>query len=258
MSKQILKILLIFVCCSILLAPVKNGYADSILGTGVNIQTDGKTGHGTLKINSIVYKAPNLTIKMGNTIKISGDVFSGNEKSKLAISGIKVKDTLYEFTGFVIGKSGMTTVKLDLYWVSSNPKTVGSTKSIPVNPSTQKTTQMNQIKLVVNSFDKAIVGYSYGFAVKTFDKKSNPTGNFDQNEGKIPGVKITVIIKDKNNNILKTFNGLTDNQGYYSDSEGIVNYVPNVTYNVIFNATKSGYLSDSVIKSVFVQSSGTR
>jgi hypothetical protein len=70
MSKHILKILLIFVCCSILLAPVKSAYSDSIIGTGTSIQIDGKTGHGTLKINSVVYQAPNLAIEMGKIINI--------------------------------------------------------------------------------------------------------------------------------------------------------------------------------------------
>jgi hypothetical protein len=160
------------------------------------------------------------------------------------------------FTGFVIGKSGTEYTKLDLYIIGANPQTI--TKPIPANPSIQKTVQTNQIKLVVKSFDRVTVGYSYGFTVKTFDKKSNPTGNFDQGEGKIPWTKITVTIKDKNNKIVKTFNGITDSQGYYSDSERIVNYLPSVTYQVIFNATKAGYLSDSAVKTVFVQPSGTR
>jgi hypothetical protein len=48
MSKQILKILLIFACCAVLLGVIaKNVYADTILGTGINIQSNGKTGYGT-------------------------------------------------------------------------------------------------------------------------------------------------------------------------------------------------------------------
>jgi hypothetical protein len=105
----------------------------------------------------------------------------------------------------------------------------------------------------VKSFDIVIVGYSYGFSVKTFDKKLNPTGDYDQKIGKIQGVNVSVVFKDKNNKIVKTLNGITDNQGYYSDSFRILNYMPSVTHHVIFKATKSGYLSDSVIKIVFVQ-----
>jgi len=249
MSRQILKILLIFSCCTILLAPVsKNGYADSILGTGINIQSDGKTGHGTLTINSIVYQAPNLAIEMGNPVKISGDVFSGTEKSKLDMTGIKVKGTIYGFVGFLIGKNGMTDVKHDLYIISSDPTTVKSSPS-----STQKIMQMNQIKLAVKSYDKVTVGYSYGFEVKAFDEKSNPSGNFDQKYGKVEGVNISVVLKDKSGKILMKFNGITNNQGFYSDSKPVVNYLPKVTYSVIFNATKTGYLSDSVVKTVFIQ-----
>src|SRR5574340_1569613 len=245
MPKHVLKILLIFVCCSILLAPVKSAYSDTILGTGTNIQTDGKTGHGVLSINSVTYQAPNLAIEMGKIVKISGDIFVGTEKSKLSLSGTKIKDITYEFTGFVIGKSGTEYVKIVLYIIGANPKATSS----PI----QKTVQTNQIELVVKSFDKVIVGYSYGFSVKAFDKKLNPTGSYDQKVGKLAGVNISVVIKDKNNKILKTFNGVTDNQGYYSDSERIVNYLPSVTYHVIFNATKSGYLSDSVVKTGYVQ-----
>ena len=247
MARHLLKIVLVFaVCCSIILAPVKSAYSDTILGTGINIQTDGKTGHGVLKINSVTYQAPNLTIEtMGKTVKISGDIFSGTEKSELYLSGTKVQDITYQFSGFIMGKSGAQYVKIVLYIIGANPKATSS----PV----QKTVQADQIELVVKSYDKVIVGYSYGFSVKAFDKKLNPTGSYDQKVGKLAYVNISVTIKDNNNKILQTFNGVTDGQGYYSDSERIVNYLPSVTYHVIFNATKPGYLSDSVVKTVFVQ-----
>ena len=245
MLKQILKLSLIFVCCLVLLSPAKNGYSDSILGTGVSIQTVGKTGHGVLKINSITYQAQNLTIQMGPQVKISGDVYDGTEKSRLVLTGINVKDALYEFTGYTIGKSGMTNVKLDLYIIGANPP--------PIPPVAKKAPQLNQLKLAVHSFDQVVVTYSYGFSIKTFDKKLNPTGNYDQKIGKIQGAKISVIFKDDKNNIVKTLSGITDKDGYYSDSFRILNYLPNVAYHVTFNATKTGYLSDSVIKTVFVQ-----
>lgn len=245
MPKYTLKILLILVCCSIFLVPIKSAYSDTILGTGTSIQTDGKTGHGTLSINSVTYQAPNLTIEMGKTVKISGDIFVGTEKSKLSLSGTNVKDITYDLTGFVIGKSGTKYVKLVLYIIGANPK--------PTITPVQKIAQTNQIELVVKSFDKVTVGYSYGFSVKAFDKKLNPAGDYDQKNGKLAGVNISVVLEDKNNHVLKTFHGITDNQGYYSDSERIVNYLPNVTYHAIFNGTKDGYLSDSVTKTVFVQ-----
>lgn len=251
MQRQILMISLIFVCCFILLSPAKNGYSDSILGPGINIKTDGKTGHGVLKINSISYQAQNLTIQMGSIVKISGAVFDGSKESRLVLTGTNVKDTLYKFTGFVTGKNGMKNVKLDLYIVGPNPSS--TTKSSPVKITTKKTTHASQIKLVVKSFDRVTAGYSYGFSIKAFDKKTNPTGNYDQEIGKIQGVKVLVVFKDKNDKIIKTLNGTTDNQGYYSDSFRILNNLPSVAYHVIFNATKSAYLSDSVIKTVFVQ-----
>lgn len=245
MPNHVLKILLILVCCSIFLVPIKSAYSDTILGTGTSIQTDGKTGHGTLGINSVTYQAPNLTIEMGKIVKISGDIFVGTEKSKLSLSGTNVKDVTYELSGFVTGKNGTKHVKLVLYIVGENPK--ATTNSI------QKNIKLDQLELVVKSFDKVIVGYSYGFSVKAFDKKLNPTGSYDQMVGKLASVNVSVVFKDKNNNVLKTFHGITDNQGYYSDSERIVNYLPSVTYHVVFNATKSGYLSDSITKTVFVQ-----
>lgn len=243
MHKQILKISLIFVCCVVLLSPTKNGYSDSILGSGVSIQTDGKTGHGILIIKSTMYQAQNLTIQMGNPVKISGDVFDGKEKSKLVLTGTNVKYTLYKFTGYIIGKKS-TEVKLDLYIIGPNPPLTTSV--------VKKTLQVNQLKLAVKTPQIAAVTYSYGFSVKVFDKKINPTGDYDINIGKIQDVKISVVIKDNNNKIVKTFNGVTDNQGYYSDSFRILNYLPSSSYNIIFNATKSGYISDSVTKTVFV------
>lgn len=253
MQKKILKILLIFACCAVLLGSIaKNAYADTILGTGVNIQSNGKTGHGTLTINSVVYQAKNLTIQMGNIVKISGDVFSGTTKSKLVITGVNVKDTLYSFSGFLIGNNGMTNVKLDLYITSSNPIISKSNPTISKSSPTQKTIKLSQIKLVVKSYDRVVVGQVYGFEVKTFDKKSNPTGNFDQKYGNVPGVNISVVLKDKNGNVLMKFNGITNSQGYYTSSKSIVNYLPTATYQGIFNATKTGYLPDSVIKTVFI------
>ena len=247
MYKQILKISLIFVCCVVLLSPTKNGYSDSILGTGVSIQTDGKTGHGALIIKSVLYQAQNLTIQMGNPVKISGDIFSGKEKSRLVLTGINVKDTLYKFTGYVTGKNGNTdVVKLDLYIVGPNPILKATT--------VKKTPQVNQLKLAVGSPQIVVVTYNYLFSVKVFDKKINPTGDYDKKIGKIQGAKISVVVKDNNNKIVKTLSGTTDNQGYYSDSFRILNYLPSVTYHVIFNATKSGYVSDSVTKTVFVLS----
>lgn len=243
MYKQILKISLIFVCCVVLLSPTKNGYSDSILGTGVSIQTDGKTGHGALIIKSVLYQAQNLTIQMGNPVKISGDIFSGKEKSRLVLTGTNVKDTLYKFTGYVIGKKS-TEVKLDLYIIGPNPPLTTS--------AVKKTPQVNQLKLAVGSPQIVVVTYNYLFSVKVFDKKINPTGDYDKKIGKIQGAKISVVIKDNNNKIVKTLSGTTDNQGYYSDSFRILNYLPSVTYHVIFNATKSGYVSDSVTKTVFV------
>jgi hypothetical protein len=243
MYKQILKISLIFVCCIVLLSPTKNGYSDSILGSGVSIQTDGKTGHGVLIIKSIMYQTQNLTIQMGNPVKISGDIFAGKEKSKLVLTGTNVKDTLYKFTGYVIGKKS-TDVKLDLYIIGPNSPLVSHV--------IKKTPQVNQLKLVVNTPQTVVVTYNYGFAVKVFDKKINPDGNYDQKTGKIQGANIVVVVKDNNNKIIKTLNGVTDNQGYYSDSFRILNYLPIVTYHVFFNATKSGYISDSVTKTVFV------
>jgi len=243
MYKQILKISLIFVCCVIILSPTKNGYSDAILGSGVSIQSDGKTGHGILIIKSTMYQAQNLTIQMGNPVKISGDVFVGKEKSKLVLTGTNVKDTLYKFTGYVIGKKS-TEVNLDLYIIGPNPPLTTT--------AVKKTPQVNQLKLVVNSPQSVVVTYNYGFALKVFDKKINPTGDYDKKIGKIQGVNISVVVKDINNKIVKTLSGVTDNQGYYSDSFRIQNYSPSVTYHVTFNATKSGYTSDSTTKTVYV------
>lgn len=245
MYKQILKISLILICCVTILSPTKSGYSDSILGNGVSLHVDGKTGHGALIIKSTLYQAQNLTIQMGNPVKISGDIFVGKDKSRLVLTGTNVKDILYKFTGYVTGKNGNTdVVKLDLYIIGPNP--------VLKSHEIKKTPQVNQLKLAVSSPQVVVVTYSYLFSVKVFDKKTNPTGDYDKQIGKIPDTKISVVVKDNNNKIVKTLNGITDNQGYYSDSFRILNYSPSVTYHVIFNATKSGYVSDSVTKTVYV------
>lgn len=86
------------------------------------------------------------------------------------------------------------------------------------------------------------VSYSYRITTKVYEADKNPTSNFDQNYGFIQGAKITVKILGSDGKIVKSFEGLTDNHGYFSDGYRLPDNFKRGTYKVVVTAEKDGSL----------------
>ncbi|HSD04359.1 MAG TPA: hypothetical protein VLB45_01225 [Nitrosopumilaceae archaeon] len=124
-----------------------------------------------------------------------------------------------------------------------NDTKIGEVQVQPVVPTVQKLT--NKINLV--SFSPSVVtkGYSYNFFVRTYDSQLNPIGNTEQNWGILQDVNVSIKILDKDSKVIKQFNGVTGELGYYNDGFVIPYDLTASSYFVIINATKDGYSSDS-------------
>ena len=106
-------------------------------------------------------------------------------------------------------------------------------------PSNASTTTSNipppKILLVIKQTSPISVAYNYAIYAKVFFADKNPTGNFDQTSGFVPNAKITTQIFDPDGIIVKSFEGLAEDHGYYSYTFRIPdNFVPGTyTVNVI-------------------------
>ena len=103
---------------------------------------------------------------------------------------------------------------------------------------------IKKINLVTRHYGVVEIQYNYRITTKVYDAEKNPTSNFDQNYGFVSGVKIIAKILDSNNNVVKSFEGITDNHGYFSDGFRIPDNFKPGTYKVIVTAQKDG-LSDN-------------
>lgn len=128
----------------------------------------------------------------------------------------------------------------------TTPKGPNLTKS-KENPSTVKKESKDVIKklnLITKHYSVVEIQQNYRITMKVYDAEKNPTSNFDQNYGFVSGVKIIAKILDSNSNVVKSFEGVTDNHGYFSDGFRIPDNFKPGTYKVIVTAEKDG-LSDS-------------
>ena len=121
------------------------------------------------------------------------------------------------------------------------------TRTEPVKPKASLTEQKTQSKdttkkiiLITKHYSPAEIQYSYRITTRVFDADKNPIGNFDQNYGFIVGVKIKASILDSAGRVVRSFDGITDKHGYFSDGFRIPdNFLPG-TYKVIVTAEKDG------------------
>jgi len=106
----------------------------------------------------------------------------------------------------------------------------------------QKPIKLNLISL---SQSHATIGHKYGFSVGVYDEIKNPRNDYYQNWGYLQDVIINVSIKNQEGIIVKSFNGTTNKNGYYSDSFRIPDNFRATSYIVVINATKEGFVADS-------------
>ncbi|OLC34620.1 MAG: hypothetical protein AUH84_04520 [Thaumarchaeota archaeon 13_1_40CM_4_38_7] len=109
-----------------------------------------------------------------------------------------------------------------------------------------------KILLIAKQTSPISISYSYGINVKVFYADQNPTANFDQYYGVVPNANITAQILDSNGITVKSFEGLTDDHGYYFYNFRIPdNFVPG-TYTVHVTA-QIGSSLDSKTLTLFVR-----
>lgn len=103
------------------------------------------------------------------------------------------------------------------------------------------------IKLNLISFSQshAVIGYIYGFSVRVYDAIKNPRNDYYQNWGYLQDVTINLSVKNQKGTIVKSFNGITDKNGFYSDSFRIPDNFRATSYVVVINATKEGFVADN-------------
>ena len=231
--------------CLILLISITTHqvYADSLIGSGINLKINGNSASGTLILLGQHYKAPNLNIVIKkDQITLTGNII-GTYQGLLMTTGIHTKGIEYKFNG-VISQNGKNVPTTFIVLFTNDAK-----KPVPtITTVKQSVTIMNNEKtglpmlMLTTHNDKVYMTYTYNFVVKIFDPKSNPQKIFDQFYGGISDVNIITTILEPNNKIIGQSIGKTDSKGIYQDGIGI----PYTQYSqeqvqVMINATKKGY-----------------
>ena len=223
-------------------------YADSLIGAGINLKVSGNSASGTLTLLGQHYKAPNLNIIIKkDQITLTGNII-GSYQGLLMTTGIHTKGIEYKFNGVVSqnGKNTPTTFTALLTNDAKKPAPIITTVKQPVTTPAVKQPPVLPMLMLTTHNGQVYMAYTYNFAVKIFDPKSNPQKIFDQFFGGISDVNIIATIIDPNNKIIGQSIGKTDSKGIYQD--GIT--MPYTEYSqeqvqVMINATKIGYTTQT-------------
>lgn len=166
------------------------------------------------------------------TISISGKLVEKvGEGSVYSFTGIIEKDNLSMKTVYVAKISTLEPSKE----VSKEEKEIG-------NKVTNETKQeILKLMLITKQWDRVQVSDSYRITAKVYDADKNPTKDFNQNWGAVAGAKIMVKIVDINGVVVKSFEGVTDKFGYFSDGFRLPDNFKPGTYKVIVTAEKGGF-----------------
>ncbi|MGC1708963.1 MAG: hypothetical protein WA799_04080 [Nitrosotalea sp.] len=217
---------------------------NSLIGDGVSLKINGNVASGTIIIAGIRYNAPNLLIsKQGSQIQLQGNLQT-DDTSMLEAVGVSSSGNEYNFYGVIsdnghsipVNFAALLTNQVTDKSSTASPQTSTTSSQIPTLPMLMLYTQSQQVTM----------GYPYNLAVKIFDPKTNPQKIFDQFNGGIPNVNIIGTIAS-NNQVFTSFSGKTDSQGLYQYQLQTPYYQGwQQTFNVMINASKSGYMPQSV------------
>jgi hypothetical protein len=181
----------------------------------------------------------------GKLMRIMGDADDGtNEKIFLEVIGkrLEVIDgvSTYELQG-ELNKSNKYMPFKVIYTVKI------AQGSIKLKFDEQKPIPVSHDKITLISLHTAYrnIGDSYWVTARTYDAKTNPNSNFDQNWGYLPEVNISVNILDEDGKVVKKIEGLTQKFGYFAEEFRIPDNFPAATYQVTVTAKKDGYEADS-------------
>lgn len=218
-------------------------YADSLLGTGINLKVKDNIASGTLLLKGSKYNAPNLTmINKGDQIKLTGYI-QGNYNLLLNVVGIHTTGIEYQFNGAITNNGKSEPIKFTALLTTQGKQTITTIPKQDIfNTIAPQQTPVLPMLMLTTHNDHVYMAYTYNFVVKIFDPKSNPQKIFDQFNGGISGVNIIATILDPDNKIIGQSSGKTDSKGSYQDGINI----PYTQYQqeqvqVKINATKNGY-----------------
>lgn len=101
------------------------------------------------------------------------------------------------------------------------------------------------ITLIAKHPERVHLQKSYTFLIRVYDAKENPKDNFYQNWGYLSNVNVTATIFGSDGNVVRSFSGLTNNFGYFSDGFFVPSNFRVGTYTTQIMAEKDGALSDA-------------
>lgn len=183
-----------------------------------------------------------------------------NDTIFIHLLGHLINDThsnpIYLISGKVSGKNGDARFHdvvelLDLKFLNDSksnlltlPKMIGNQTPPLSNESQNKSISENKhlepILLLAKSHESVYVEYSYGFTAKVYYANTNPRYDFDQYGGEVSDANVTVHILNWNGKVMKSFNGMTNRFGYFSDTFLIPDdFIPG-KYVVTITAEKDG------------------
>lgn len=104
----------------------------------------------------------------------------------------------------------------------------------------EKKTSPPQILLLTKHFTSTFVGNYFRFDSKVYYDDKNPLEDFYQRGGETEGATITAKLIDPNNSVLHTFEGSTNENGYFGGEFIIPKYAQPGIYSFVVTAVKDG------------------
>jgi len=256
----------------------KQSIYDSTLA--LQLGTSGETGSNLLStldngvvtiaddnyLNSGIWQATML--RDGKYLVISGDAQDvGGNIIHLNLFGKLIDSnqagSVYRITGKITATETMKVIfsaKVTLIVPNVTPQQT-QPKTLPENQTSAALSKAQgptanvsatKILLIAKQTSPISISYLYGINVKVFYADQNPIANFDQYYGVVPNANITTQILDSIGITVKSFEGLTDDHGYYFYNFRIPdNFVPG-TYTVHVTA-QIGSSLDSKTLTLFVR-----
>jgi len=144
---------------------------------------------------------------------------------------------------------------------STSSQNMQNNPAVPTN--TQPATKPIKILLLVSNWPVITSTHPYSFQAKVFDASQIPANQldqttFNQNWGTLSGVRVQgYLTSSDNKTTFYTWDGATNQFGFFVGSTVLQNEQTNQMYFVHFNATKSGMINDSKTVSFQLLNSGS-
>ncbi len=237
-----------YVLIALLLLPLPLASAETFLSSGTELHYSGGLVSGIITINGKQYQAKHLEFYKGTNPILGGTVAGNSDTYRLILTGKYLGNYDYNFNGFLFTKNGYESVNQKITIVPDNVQTMTKPENLA-----QNTENPHLLKILVRQPERVYFNYVYFFTVKAFDLTKNPNPTFDSFYGLVSGVNVTAVVKDKiNGDVQKSFTGFTNKYGYYQDWYKVIYYPIHPDFQVIFNASKNGYVPASDVENLFI------